>query len=52
MENEKEECVLCNNALAAFGVLLGLVFLFISIDLLTGNAISSFISGNREEAEE
>jgi hypothetical protein len=38
------ECVMCDRALAVFGILVGLVFIYISVDILTDGRITSALS--------
>lgn len=49
---EEKECVMCEKALAVFGILLGAAILFIAIDVLTGSKLSSMISGSVETLPE
>lgn len=51
-EEEKRKCVLCgpSGLLALFGILLGIVFIFMSVDVLTDSGLSSLI-GRRAESE-
>lgn len=44
-ETEKKKCTLCERLGGVFGVLLGGILLFISIDVLTGGKLSTLISG-------
>ena len=44
-EVEPSKCVFCDRMLAVFGVALGLVFLYISIDILTGQKLTGMLSG-------
>lgn len=48
-EVEPRKCVFCDRMLAVFGVALGLVFLYISIDILTGQKLTGMLSGSRTE---
>lgn len=48
----KRECVLCDRVWALFGVALGLVFIFISADILSGSALSTMLGGKRREIED
>lgn len=49
MEDELKEdkrCILCGeNALALVGLLMGAVFIYMSVDILTGGRVSNVISG-------
>lgn len=45
----KKDCVLCNTVWGVFGVLIGIAFVFIGADLLTGGFISSLISGKVDD---
>lgn len=51
--DEKKECKFCERVWAAFGVALGLAFVYISVDLLTGGRLTGLWSGRviGEEAE-
>lgn len=40
---EQKECVLCGRALAGIGVVLGLVFLYMSIDVLTNGKLTQVL---------
>lgn len=52
-ENEtKKTCFFCDKSLAIFGIVLGVAFLFMSIDVLTGSALSSMISGGKADTDE
>lgn len=48
--NEDRKCVLCGpqGLLAVFGILLGAVFILMSIDVLTNSALSSAIGQRRD----
>lgn len=46
----KKPCALCDKALPAFGVLLGLVFVAISVDLLTGGFLSKMVASRSRSA--
>ena len=52
-EEEKSKCVLCGpqGLLAVVGILIGLVFIFMAIDVLTDSALSSAIGRRVEEVE-
>lgn len=39
----KDECVLCGRALAGLGVLIGLVFLYMSVDVLTDGKLTQLL---------
>jgi hypothetical protein len=41
--DEEKECIWCERSLAIFGILLGAVILFISLDVLTESRLSSLI---------
>ncbi len=44
--SSSEKCFLCGeNALALVGLLMGAVFIYMSIDILTGGRVSNVISG-------
>lgn len=47
----KKPCLLCDKALPTFGLALGLVFVAISLDLLTGGFISRLIGGRSKVIE-
>jgi hypothetical protein len=49
-----KECVLCGRALAGLGVLIGLVFLYMSIDVLTDGKLTQLLGlgGNPDERAE
>lgn len=50
---EEKECVLCGRALAGLGVAIGLVFLYMSIDVLTNGRLTQILGlGGRMTAEE
>lgn len=51
-DDAPRKCVLCDRALAVFGILLGAVFLYISIDILTGQKLTGLLSGARAEVIE
>lgn len=42
---EAKECVWCDRAFAVFGICMGLVFLYISVDILMGSRVSTALSG-------
>lgn len=42
--DEKKECTWCQKLAPAFGILLGVAFLYISIDLMTGGKITGAIT--------
>lgn len=44
-DEEKQECKLCERVWAAFGMALGLAFVYISVDLLTGGRLTGLWSG-------
>ncbi len=52
MDEEKKECKLCQNVWAVFGIGLGLVFLYISVDLITGGGLTGLWSPRVREVEE
>jgi hypothetical protein len=43
-ESSPEECVLCGRVLAGVGLLISVVFLYISIDVLSDGRLSSIFS--------
>lgn len=45
---EKKECKFCERVWAAFGIALGLVFLYISVDIATGGRVTSTLTRSRE----
>lgn len=47
----ERQCVFCDRAWGVFGVVLGVVFLFIGIDVLTGSKLSTMLSGTQEVTE-
>lgn len=51
-EPEVKECVWCDRAFALFGICMGLVFLYISVDILMGSRVSTALSGSRGEDED
>lgn len=52
-EIEPKKCAFCDRALAIFGLALGAVFLYISIDLLVGGKITAMLGGgNAREVSE
>ena len=51
-DDGEKKCVLCDKVWGVFGLLLGGVFLFISIDVLFGGVLSNMISNRREEETE
>ena len=51
-ESEPRECRMCEIIGSMFGIAIGTVLLFISIDVLTRGAISTFISGGLGEDDE
>lgn len=50
-EPEVKECVWCDRAFAIFGICMGLVFLYISVDILMGSRVSTALSGSMGEDE-
>lgn len=52
-EIESKKCAMCDKALAIFGLALGVVFLYISIDLLAGGKVTAMLGGGtvKEESE-
>jgi len=50
-EPEKKECKLCETAFAVFGLILGALFLYVSIDLLTGQRVSKVLMGGSKIIE-
>ena len=49
--DEERQCVLCDRVWALFGIAVGVVFLYMSIDILTGSKLTSMISGYVEASE-
>jgi Na+/citrate or Na+/malate symporter len=47
--DEPRKCRMCEIVGGIFGITLGVVFLFISIDILSGGMLSGLISGGKEE---
>ena len=47
---EERKCVLCDRVWALFGIAVGLVFLYMSVDILTGSKLTSML--NRGEVVE
>lgn len=47
----ERQCVFCDRAWGVFGLLIGAMFLYIGIDMLTGSRLSTMLSGTREVTE-
>lgn len=47
VEGERK-CVLCDRVWALFGIAIGVVFLYMSIDILTGSKLTSALSRGRD----
>lgn len=43
-ETPKKECTFCEKFGAVFGMAIGIVFVFVSIDLISGGRLSGLIS--------
>lgn len=50
-EEPKKECVLCQRVMALVGVALGIVFVYISVDLLSGGKLTGLWSPMRVEVD-
>jgi uncharacterized membrane protein len=49
LEDEKKECVLCGHALAALGILIGVFFLYVGIDVVTNGKLTKALGlGGKE----
>jgi len=48
MDEEKKKCVLCDRIWGLFGIALGIVFLYISFDVLTDGRITTALSRRKE----
>lgn len=46
--SERKECKFCDKVWAAFGVALGVVFLYVSVDLMTGGRLTGMLSRRAE----
>jgi hypothetical protein len=46
--DEVRKCVLCDRVWALFGIAVGVVFLYMSIDILTGSKLTSALSLGRD----
>lgn len=49
---EERKCVLCDRVWALFGIAIGVVFLYMSIDILTGSKLTSALSGGKVEGDD
>jgi len=45
---EERKCVLCDRVWALFGIAVGIVFLYMSIDILTGSKLTSALNRSAE----